>query len=524
MAFEGWHQFRDPFKLKELCWPQYKFYGKQVEIVRSVWDNYKTVVPAGHKLGKDFITGFIAPAFFLTHHPCRIVTTSVDGSQLQAVLWGEMGRFIQTSRVPLEVERGGPLICNHLHIRKMWNGQIDKLSYILGRVAAKGEGLSGHHIAKEHRDDVFTLGIIDEASGVDKLIFEKIAEWAHRILIIGNPYDCANDFKWSVDGYPDGNDGGGDYRDPDSGKLIRKVIKITAEDSPNVRLAREEVAAGLKPTGDIIVPGVQPWDDYKLARNSWDPIKQCVGLDAEFYKGADVLMYPPVKMTVAGQLAAELDRRGNRRIAKAIGCDTGEGGAETAWYAIDEFGIIHEKALRTPDTADIIGITIALLRQFGVPAEMVMFDNGGGGHQAADYLKAKGYPCRTVRFGEPVTPPLKPHSITSVKKKAEEISVRYAYKSRRVQLYHRLSLRIMEERFAIPNSCVELRRQMKPIPLKYDDDGRMKLPPKGSDPDKKHTEKTLVELIGCSPDRLEALTIALHCMVTPTGRQKVRLR
>lgn len=520
-----WQSLKDPFKLKELLWPQYKFYTQQVEIVRSVWDNYKTVVPAGHKLGKDFITGFIAPAFFLTRHPCRVVTTSVDGSQLQAVLWGEIGRFIQESVVPLDVERGGPLILNHLHIRKMWHGQVDKLSYMIGRVAAKGEGLSGHHIAKQRHDDVFTLAIIDEASGVGQQVFEKMAEWAHRILIIGNPYDCANEFKWSVKGYPGGKDGGGDLPRIDGPGFERKVIRIKAEDSPNVRFALAEKAAGRKVSHTMLVPGVQPYEDYLQCRRSWDPIKQCVGLDADFYEGAELRLYPAEVLNKCETYAQELANSNLRRVAKAIGCDPGEGGAETAWYVIDELGIIDERVLLTPDTSVITEVSAGLVRQHNLPGEMLMFDKGGGGRQIADALRKRGVRARTVGFGETVTPILRARSIVSLKRKVEETEQRTTYVSRRAQMFHQLSLRLCYGApFAIPAKYTELRRQLSPMPLKYDDEGRIRLPPKGGNSDKKYTEKTLVEILGCSPDRADALVVAYHSMVTPTGRARAGAR
>src|SRR5437879_4923464 len=78
--------FRDPLFFAKLLWPDVKFYNKQREVIYSVRDNFETVVVAGHMLGKDFVTGFIVLWFFLTRHPCRIITTSVDYSQLQGVL------------------------------------------------------------------------------------------------------------------------------------------------------------------------------------------------------------------------------------------------------------------------------------------------------------------------------------------------------------------------------------------------------------------------------------------------------
>lgn len=147
---------KDPFQFARLLWPDVKFYNKQMEIIQSVMDNDETFVPAGHQLGKDFVSGFIVLWYFLTHHPVRIVTTSADHAQLESVLWGEIRRFIQTAKYPLEHTKGGPLVNNHLHLRKIVNGEMCGISYVLGRVAAKGEGMAGHHAEN-------TLWLGDEA-------------------------------------------------------------------------------------------------------------------------------------------------------------------------------------------------------------------------------------------------------------------------------------------------------------------------------------------------------------------------
>jgi hypothetical protein len=49
-------------------------------------------------------------------------------------------------------------------------------------------------------------------------------------------------------------------------RYYRKIIRIRAEDSPNVRRAMEYVKVGRKPLGEIVVPGVLTYDDYKKRR------------------------------------------------------------------------------------------------------------------------------------------------------------------------------------------------------------------------------------------------------------------
>lgn len=212
----------DPMRLAALLWPHVKFYDKQRDIIYSVVENFETDVIAGNMLGKDFVAAFIALWFFLTRHPVRIVTTSADHMQLESVLWGEIRRFIQESRVPLTAREGGPVVANHLHLRKALrpaghlvavpslgpDGRPERrtgfkgapyelcgLSYCIGRVAAKGEGMLGHHVADTGDGIPRTLMIADEASGVDDDTWLIPDTWAKRKLAIGNPYPCQNFFR-----------------------------------------------------------------------------------------------------------------------------------------------------------------------------------------------------------------------------------------------------------------------------------------------------------------------------------------
>ncbi len=193
----------DPLQFCKLMWPDVYLYDKQREVVYSAMDTPETFVSAGNMLGKDFVSAFIVLWFFLSRHPCRVLTTSADYSQLESVLWGEIGRFINTSKYPLTVDRGGPLKYNHMDISKLDPGNpnvVCELSYIKGRVAAKGEGMLGHHIAETGDGIPRTLFVADEASGVDDMAYERSDTWAKRKLIIGNPYPCTTFFKRCVQG------------------------------------------------------------------------------------------------------------------------------------------------------------------------------------------------------------------------------------------------------------------------------------------------------------------------------------
>ena len=293
--------------------------------------------------------------------------------------------------------------------------------------------------------------------------------------------------------------------------LKRKVIRIRAEDSPNVRLALAEIAAGQKPSGRVLVPGVKQYWEYLTNRRDWDQHQQCVSLDADWYEGPGVLMFPPEWLNLANRVADEL--RGRNREAKAIGVDTGEGSAETVLCAVDELGLVELEARRTPDTSEITGWIIAFARKHAVPPEKIMLDRGGGGYEHACVLRKQGYAVRTVPFGQPITPPIKPRGV--IQPVAGRVTIseeKYTYKNRRAEMYHRLRLRL-KEGYGLPAEYSELRRQLAPIPLWYDEEGRIFLPPKQGKPGDDDDDKpTITKLLGCSPDQSDALVLAIYGM------------
>lgn len=496
----------DPLKFKALCWPDIRFYDKQIEVIQSVVDNDSTIVPAGNQLGKDFIAAFIAVWFFCSRSPCRVVTTSADHPQLKGVLWGEINRFIETSKYPL------PLHVNDMHIRQVReDGTFCPLSYIIGRVTKKGEGLLGHHVAKTADGLPRTFLMGDEASALEDEAMEKGDTWAHRKLLIGNTYECQNQFRRGVKEGDIPRENGEGYH--------QKVIPITADMSPNVILAKNEIALGLEPSNEIRVPGVIDYPTYMKHRRLWNEIRQCVCLDAKFYEGAEILLYPPHWLAMAEERARQL--QGTHRAAKAIGCDPAEGGDETSWSIIDDNGLIKEIAFKTPDTTEITSRTIALIHEYNVPPDKVLFDSGGGGYQIVCDLRSKGYNVKSVAFNESVKAPIK-YGLTPVPERQEIAEERYVYKNLRAKMYgglhNDMDPTINDHIFAIPAEYTELHRQLSPMPLLFDQ-GVMYMMPKDRKPGSK--EITLKQILGCSPDRADSLVLARHALKGKDTRFKV---
>ena len=511
----------DPVAFQQFMWPDTRFYDRQWELILSAENDKQTVCPAGNMLGKDFIAGHIAVSQFLrygngggkNYDTVRIVPTSVDKDQLRGVLWGEIKRWIQTMRFDC-----GLVARDEMRVTKMLNGAEDPISYLWCRVASRendGAGLLGHHATH-------TLGIIDEASGFYHDFKLKMDAWAKHLLVIGNPYPCTNFFKYAVKGgdplNPD--DRGGDIVRPD-GSYYRRVIKITAEDSPNVKYARWQQKNGvLEPDNTVVLPGVLTWQEYQDRRNNWDKVSQCRSLDAEFWEGEDSLMYPPERLNRAEAIALKL--LGKTRRAKAMGVDSAEGGDDTAWYVVDEYGILDWLSIKTPDTTVIPNKTIAFIKKWNIPPHRVMFDRGGGGYGHACVLRERGYDVQTVAFGDPVQREAHRGMILFGEKK-ESKEERYVYKNRRAEMYGMLmeliNPNMNSQGFGIPRELVELRRQMSPIPKLEDGEGRIYLPPKSKP--QGSTVVCLKDLLGRSPDDLDALVLAVYGMKqkrhTPTA-------
>lgn len=293
--------------------------------------------------------------------------------------------------------------------------------------------------------------------------------------------------------------------------FFRKIIRVKATDSPNVMYALEQERRGIKPDNDIIVPGVINWGEYTYRRKTWDKIRQCIGLDGEFYEGSEILLFPPDWLNLSEERFRRLP---SKRIAKAGGCDPAEGGDKTAMAAIDEYGLIELCSRKTPNTNDVYTEAVAFIRRHNIPPERFCFDNAFG-KSHADRMRAElGWQVRTVPFGGSLADDLV-RGVVPLKVRKDRVEERYEYKNRRAQMYGELS-EMMDPslpgiRFALPAEEHELRRQLAPLPKKYDNEGRQILIPKQNhkDPD---DPNTMINLIGCSPDEADALVLAVHAM------------
>lgn len=309
----------------------------------------------------------------------------------------------------------------------------------------------------------------------------------------------------------------------------------------------------------FVIPGVLSYEKYEHRRATWNPYRQTVGLDARFYEGAELRLYPKEWLQHALRLhllLIQIGRHKYRTTAKGIGIDPGEGKASSAMVAVDEYGVLDVSSPKTPDTNVVPFKLIEFGTKWNCPPTKWVFDRGGGGKQHADRMRAgitdprtgklTSYPVQTVSFGESLALDPK-RGLVLIEERKRNKEDRYTYKRRRDELYGTMSewfdpslLRTDPHSprehisgFAIPPEHYPLfAAQLGPIPLLYDEHGRLELPPKhrrgeGID-DTNRLEsarksgrgiKTLVELIGYSPDEADALALAIWAMTHKSTRQ-----
>lgn len=513
----GWRN--DPCRFVADVWPHVKLASYQAAILRSVRDNTETFVPSSNESGKSFSAGLCSLWFFCTRR-AKVITSSTTEGQLENVLWGEIDHLLRTASIDFGLMR------KHLQITLSdESGEAEQKHYLKGLVTNVVESFQGHHLATLPDGSPTVFFLFEEASGTDEEFYRAATSQAHRILMIGNTLRAngifaekcqAGDMRHAT-GHPDERRG-----------LYRKIIRVRADDSPNVAAGKRWQAEGRPGHVPQIVPGIISWQQYLERRANWPPQEQRMRLDAEFPGDGNEKLFPDDWLDIAMRLGRAVANNNAERTKKkrtgrpyAMGIDVSFGGGDkTVWTVVGKYGVRYVEARDTPDTTEISGRTIRLMKRFGIADYAVAFDSGGGGKQIADAMRGRGLEgVVDIGFGEA------PDN-------------RKEYRNRRSELYGELRKALMPkfdeagnltamlgamlqrppERwlprwhcFSIPDDLGDLVRDLSVLPLSYDEEGRLRLPPKDRKSSKvtNRTEKTVRELLGGrSPDYGDSCVLA----------------
>ena len=264
---------------------------------------------------------------------------------------------------------------------------------------------------------------------------------------------------------------------------------------------KENGNAGSPP---LLIPGLLTYEEYLRRDATWDEAKRTTRLHGRFYEGDQALLFPTHWLGSAMHHDRWQEAERRQRTVEAIGVDVAAGGRDdTCWTLVDRAGVVDQIVMDLANTMEIVGRTVRLIEEHNLPASRVAIDAGGGGKQIADRLQEQGYYVRAIGFGE----------------SADDSQ---AFKNRRAELYGNLRRLLDPEResggFLLPPLNAELRQELAVLPLQYDSEGRMFLPPKERRTNQAVHQTSLRELLGRSPDRADSLALAAWALRQPSAR------
>ena len=178
---------------------------RQAEFLRAIADHPKVAVRSGHKVGKSTGAAALGLWWLYTHSRGKVIMTSPGHRQISEILWPEVIRLHRNARVPLAGipsanPNGGLTLPDGRRLFGFATNETEKMG-----------GFSGENL----------LFIVDEASGVEKMIFDAIEgnrAGGAREFLIGNPTKTSGVF---FDAFT---------KDREEWKLVH----VSSEESPNV--------------------------------------------------------------------------------------------------------------------------------------------------------------------------------------------------------------------------------------------------------------------------------------------------
>ena len=334
-----------------------ELWSRQKETLQSVFANRRTAVPAGHGVGKTFVSAVAALAFLYLRRPSKVITTAPTWMQVRQLLWSEINALYKDRLAPINYP-GAPSQ-TRLRIRDDW--------FALGISPADRVRFQGFHQKN-------VLVVIDEAPGVRRDIYEGAdslmsAGDAH-MLMIGNPtdkqghfYDACRSDAWNV-------------------------LRVGCLDSPNFtgEQASEELRARL------VAPA---WVEEKA--RDW-------GEDSPEYLSKVMGYFPKlssdqlISLQWVEQAAERFEAGGEPDGALRMGVDVARYGSDATVYMLAaERRLERIEEERGKSAMEIAGRVARLKSDLGV--QRIAVDDIGVGGGVVDRLRELGVPVQAVNAG-----------------------------------------------------------------------------------------------------------------------------
>ena len=369
---EGEHKLvavvRDPVRFAR-AFLLHDVWSTQADILRAVAKHRRVAVKACHSSGKTFIAAAAVLWFVSRYSDGIVVTTAPTWTQVEKLLWGEIHKAVQRSRIVFPTVNK-----TELH--------VGPGNYAIGLSTNEGVRFQGFHGR--------VLIVIDEAPGVKAEIWEAIegirAGGDVRVLALGNPTIASGPF---YDAFATNRDGW-------------KTFTISAFDSPNL--------AGLS-LGQLLA---LPDEELDRAPRPYLVTRRWVrekfhewGVGHPLWE-ARVLGQFPTQAEDALISLAWIEAAATRPAtdgggAIVAGLDVAGPGEDETVLAIREGPSIL--ALHVWAQSDPRGEVAAALAPYKHRIETVAVDSVGLGYYFAKHLEDLGYPVRSVNVGEASSDP-----------------------------------------------------------------------------------------------------------------------
>jgi hypothetical protein len=344
--------------LRQNLWPL------QTAILHAVTSRPRVAVKACHASGKTFVAAVAVLWFVTRYRDGIVVTTAPTWTQVEKLLWGEIHRAAQASRIAF------PQL-NKTELR------IGPGNYAIGLSTNEGVRFQGFHGR--------LLIVVDEAPGVKADIWEAIegirAGGDVRVLALGNPTIASGPFYDAFTSNRDGWD----------------TFTISAFDSPNL--------TGLSLDELLMLPDAALDECARpyLVTRRWVREKHTEWGAGHPLWEARVLGQFPTQAEDALISLAWLEEAARRPAADnggrlAAGLDVaGPGEDETVLVITEADGIVCQHAWADQDPR---GAVVAALAPYRQRLDVVNVDAAGIGYYLAKHLQDLGYPVRPVNVGE----------------------------------------------------------------------------------------------------------------------------
>ncbi len=133
-------------------------WSKQREIIKSVFENRRTVVAASFDVGKSFVAACTALAFLYLFPLSKVITTAPTYTQVARILWSEIRALYRTALEPEDYP--GRCLTTELNIEPDW--------FMIGISPRWGYNFQGYHALN-------VLVVLDEAPGILEEIKSDVA-------------------------------------------------------------------------------------------------------------------------------------------------------------------------------------------------------------------------------------------------------------------------------------------------------------------------------------------------------------